>query len=84
MRNLVPDKILERKDKKGFVTPGEIKWLRGPLKELLEIDYKNLSFLSSGKIRTVVNDFNYGNYKNANLIWRIAMLNYWLKSNGTI
>ncbi|RME18789.1 MAG: asparagine synthase (glutamine-hydrolyzing), partial [Bacteroidetes bacterium] len=35
-KNELPKSIYERKDKKGFVTPGEIKWLRGPLKYLID------------------------------------------------
>jgi asparagine synthase (glutamine-hydrolysing) len=33
MKELLPSSVYERKDKKGFVTPGEISWVNGPLKE---------------------------------------------------
>ncbi len=81
LTGLVPDSILKRKDKKGFVTPGEIKWLRGPLKFLLNIDFSRIDFLSSSKVKDVIDGFNNGDNKNANLVWRIAMLNYWIKEN---
>ena len=28
LQSILPPKIINRKDKKGFVTPGEVKWLR--------------------------------------------------------
>ena len=32
MKDVLPDAIYKRKDKKGFVTPGEKRWVQGPLK----------------------------------------------------
>ncbi len=32
MQDVLPDAIYKRKDKKGFVTPGEQRWAQGPLK----------------------------------------------------
>lgn len=81
LKGLVPDTILNRKDKKGFVTPGEVKWLRGPLSHLLEIDYSKIDFISKNKAVKIIDDFKAGNNKNANLVWRIAILNYWIKLN---
>ena len=81
LSGMIPEAIINRKDKKGFVTPGEVKWLRGPLKHTLDMDYKKLDFLAAPRLKSLVADFNNGNNKNANLVWRVAMLNYWLKSN---
>jgi asparagine synthase (glutamine-hydrolysing) len=81
LNGIVPDSIINRKDKKGFVTPGEIKWLRGPLKHLLNVDYSNLDFVSKTKTKSILDDFIAGNNKNANFVWRIAVLNYWKKLN---
>ena len=39
LEKVLPNDIAFRKDKQGFTTPGETKWLRGPLKHLLEVDY---------------------------------------------
>ncbi|MGB0850861.1 MAG: asparagine synthase (glutamine-hydrolyzing), partial [Bacteroidia bacterium] len=33
LKEVLPTEIYERKDKKGFVTSGEIKWVEGPLKK---------------------------------------------------
>lgn len=32
MKDFLPAAVYERKDKKGFVTPGEVKWVKGALK----------------------------------------------------
>jgi asparagine synthase (glutamine-hydrolysing) len=32
LKDVLPSEIYKRKDKKGFVTPGEFKWVKGPLK----------------------------------------------------
>ncbi len=81
MKGTTPDSILERTDKKGFTTPGEVKWLRGPLKHLLEKE--NLQYLSAvcnmPKVEKLVAEFQAGSNKNASMVWRLAMLNTWLK-----
>ena len=76
----LPPKITWRTDKKGFVTPGEVLWLRGSMKHLLELDYAELSFVDQKKCKRVIDDFKKGNNKQANLVWRLAHLNYWLKN----
>jgi len=80
MKNLLPEKVYNRKDKKGFVTPGETNWLRSSLKHLLELNYNRLDFLDISKVKKVVGDYKNGDNKNANLVWRIATLNYWLNN----
>jgi asparagine synthase (glutamine-hydrolysing) len=81
MEGVLPKEIQWRTDKKGFVTPGEILWLRGSLAHLLEIDYTQLSFLDKTKTKNIIEDFKKGNNKFATLVWRIATLNHWLKNN---
>ncbi|HRH66882.1 MAG TPA: asparagine synthase (glutamine-hydrolyzing) [Bacteroidia bacterium] len=78
MKGVLPDAIINRKDKKGFVTPGEVKWLRGPLKFLLDTDFKKLDNLHHQKTRKLIDDFNSGENSHANLVWRVALLNYWI------
>ena len=80
LRPVLPEAIANRKDKKGFVTPGEIKWLNGPLKFLLDIDYKNLPGLKEEKTKRVVDEYKLGNTAKAPFVWRIACLDYWLKN----
>ena len=79
-KSYLPQKIYSRKDKKGFVTPGEIRWLRGPLKNSFE---KNFEFppeinLINQKINQLKKEYLTGNDKNSKLVWRLNFLNRWL------
>lgn len=80
MRGIIPDNIANRMDKKGFVTPGEVKWLRGPLKHLIDdIDYTTLNMLNTTKTKELIEAYKKGDNLNAKLIWRVATLNQWYK-----
>lgn len=79
MKNILPTAIYSRTDKKGFVTPGEVKWLRGNLKNLLDVNFKEVDFLNQKVISKLVTAFKNGDDKHANLVWRITALNYWLQ-----
>ncbi len=78
MRDLMPPAITDRKDKKGFVTPGEVKWLRGPLSFLLDQNFKDIDFLQNDKVKLLIDDFKRGDNKNANLVWRLVVLRWWM------
>jgi asparagine synthase (glutamine-hydrolysing) len=78
LAGILPDAICRRSDKKGFVTPGEIKWLRGPLSHLLETDFKRLDFIDSGLAQRLMKDFRQGENRYANLVWRLVVLDYWV------
>jgi len=80
LKSILPSKIAGRMDKKGFVTPGEIKWLRGPLKNLTKIDLTKIDFIDENKPRKVIKNFENGDNKNATLMWRICTLNHWLNN----
>jgi asparagine synthase (glutamine-hydrolysing) len=79
MNGILPDAITNRTDKKGFVTPGEIKWLRGPLKFLLDQRFDDIPFLSAEKCKLLIQEFKAGNNKNTNLVWRLVTLKYWME-----
>lgn len=79
LADILPEAVSKRKDKKGFVTPGEVKWLRGPLNNLTEINYSNLPFLRKSTVSKLMEDYKNGDNSKAVLIWRIASLNYWLQ-----
>jgi asparagine synthase (glutamine-hydrolysing) len=81
LQSILPQKIVNRKDKKGFVTPGEVKWLRGPLKFLLDSNFSNLSMLNQSKLKSVIDNYKAGDNSQAVFVWRIAMLNYWIENN---
>jgi len=81
LEGILPEKIAKRTDKKGFVTPGEVKWLRGPLKDLL--DFNRLTHLGDicdmDKVKSLLEKFNIGDNSNAPLVWRLIALNEWRK-----
>ncbi|MBL7943008.1 MAG: asparagine synthase (glutamine-hydrolyzing) [Flavobacteriales bacterium] len=80
LSGVLPDAIRDRTDKKGFVTPGEIRWLRAGLSRLLNADrVKSLPFIHSGRVDEVLDGFRKGNNRYAALAWRIMALNEWLR-----
>jgi asparagine synthase (glutamine-hydrolysing) len=78
LKGILPEAIAGRRDKKGFVTPGEVKWLRGPLSFLLDQQFSDIDFLNQSKVREVLADFKRGDNRQANLVWRLAVLHYWM------
>ncbi|HWB63311.1 MAG TPA: asparagine synthase (glutamine-hydrolyzing) [Chitinophagales bacterium] len=79
LKPVLPQAIYERKDKKGFVTPGEILWLNGPLKFLLDIDYNALGFMNTDVVKGEIERYKAGDTSNGKMVWRIAATHYWLK-----
>lgn len=80
LKNVLPERIVNRKDKKGFVTPGETKWLRGPLSHLMDINYSNLPFLRKELVSSIMEKHRKGDNSKSVLAWRIATLNYWIEN----
>ena len=80
MKEILPQEVYARKDKKGFVTPGEIEWLNGPLKFLLDIDYKKMDWINTVEAKRIVDAYKQGNTSNASLVWKLACMDYWLKN----
>lgn len=76
---ILPAAITWRRDKKGFVTPGEVLWMNGALKSHLmdvpwtfpagTVDEKRALALKKG--------YEKGNMKHAQMVWRLAVLAYW-------
>jgi asparagine synthase (glutamine-hydrolysing) len=80
LKKVLPQAVYERKDKKGFVTPGEVRWLNGPLKFLMDIDYDRLPFMNVLLVKKEIEKYKSGNTSNASFVWRIACLHYWIKN----
>jgi len=80
LKGVLPEAIVNRKDKKGFVTPGETKWLRGPLHHLVDINYSNLPFLRKDLVKNIMEKHRNGDNSKSVLAWRIATLNYWIQN----
>lgn len=82
LRDILPQQVYARRDKKGFVTPGEVEWLNGPLAHLLQIDYSALEWLHVGRARQLVDAYRAGHRTHAKLVWKIAALHYWVQNNS--
>ncbi len=80
LKDVLPEAIVNRKDKKGFVTPGETKWLRGPLNHLMDINYANFPFLRKDLVKLIMDKHLKGDNSKSVLAWRIATLNYWIQN----
>ena len=80
LKDVLPQKVYERKDKKGFVTPGEVKWLNGPLSFLLDIDYTRFDWMKKEELKKLVKNYRSGDLSKAGLVWRVACTHYWLKN----
>jgi asparagine synthase (glutamine-hydrolysing) len=79
LKEVLPEAIARRRDKKGFVTPGETKWMRGPLAFLGEIRYENLPFLDRKVVEGIMDRHRKGDNSISTLAWRIGTLNYWMQ-----
>ena len=80
LKPVLPKAVYERKDKKGFVTPGEVKWLGGPLKHLLDIDYNQFDWMKRTELKSMVAQYKKGDTRKAAFVWRLAATDYWLKN----
>lgn len=77
MRGIVPDEIIDRKDKIGFEAPEKDIVLK--LHKLNKINFEILEkykFLNVDKIRKYVN-YNLENNKYNNVIWRLIIFSNW-------
>jgi len=80
MRGIVPDEVLDRKDKTGFITPGHIAWLRGSVSHLLEGDWKELDgYVDKARLMKIIGSYQLGDNSNALFVWRLAMLRSFLR-----
>jgi asparagine synthase (glutamine-hydrolysing) len=80
LKPVLPKAVYERKDKKGFVTPGEVKWLNGPLRFLLDIDYNQFHWMNKSALQAVVEQYKKGDTSKAAFVWRLATTDYWMKN----
>ena len=76
MRGIVPDEILDRRDKVGFTTP-EFEWLKDfrQLDPAWLIDEPELSFMRHDIIREKINQVLLGNAPYSSQVWR--WINYY-------
>ena len=78
LRGLVPDEIIDRKDKVGFETP-QGDWLNGLVKQNPEIldGIETISFLNPHRTRKFLQEFNPNLASQSSLMWRTYNLIRW-------
>jgi asparagine synthase (glutamine-hydrolysing) len=81
MQDYLPEKITFRRDKKGFVTPGENKWLRQSLRWLLDWDYRMFDGFDIARLKKINSQYRAGDNSLALLVWRLSALQYWMKGD---
>ncbi|MFN8209101.1 MAG: asparagine synthase (glutamine-hydrolyzing) [Bacteroidales bacterium] len=84
LRELVPQPILERKDKVGFLAPGEHFWLRGGMREMVSDLFCSRHFLERGiydhrKIRKAWELYLGGDTRKGSIIWKVMALETWFR-----
>jgi asparagine synthase (glutamine-hydrolysing) len=82
MKPMLPEAIYARKDKKGFVTPGELRWLAGPLSHLLEQDLSVIPGMRKDKLKALIADYKAGDRSRSKLVWSLAATCYWLRHHA--
>lgn len=81
-KDILPEKIYNRKDKKGFPTPIE-HWFRGELKRDLEKIFSSKDFgfggiLDAEKVRKIFKEHLAGEDR-SRILWRALTVYFWLK-----
>jgi asparagine synthase (glutamine-hydrolysing) len=86
LEGFLPKAIAARVDKQGLLGREIVVWLRGPLRHLMEspIDFDRLPFLNRDKTEALIDGFKSGSNAQADLVWRLVSLNYWLKLNDRL
>lgn len=81
MRGLVPDAVLDRKDKTGFITPGHTKWLRGALSHRVHESWDVVyPYVNPTMLNTVIRAYQNGDDRHALFVWRLVMLKAFVQS----
>lgn len=84
MENILPEKVKDRRDKMGFVTPEDI-WFRTILKnKIYEIINSKMfaerEFFNSNKIKEIFYNHCSGKSNESSIIWRSINLELWLET----
>jgi len=83
-RGMLPEKIRQRRDKRGFVTPGDA-WLRGPLREFARETFRSERFEDNGilfapRVRSLFEQFLEGKNRRGAEMWRYLSYAIWLET----
>lgn len=87
VKDVIPEKIFNRKDKIGFLSPQD-KWLKNELKDwtfskIFEGPVKSLSFYNLSEIKKTFDEFHNKEFSiDSSIIWRYSSLSQWLETFG--
>ena len=84
LKKIVPAEIMERKDKIGFLAPGENFWLRNEWKDFAISTFQSAEFKSRGlfdhkKIDSEYERYLHGENRNAKKLWQVLMMELWFR-----
>jgi asparagine synthase (glutamine-hydrolysing) len=79
LEGILPSAIAEQRVKQQFRGREITKWLTGPLGYLAEarFDFDRLRILDPHRVETLLRRFKGGDVRQANMVWKLAVLNYW-------
>jgi asparagine synthase (glutamine-hydrolysing) len=84
LKKIVPAEIMGRKDKVGFLAPGENFWLRNEWKDFATSTFQSTEFKSRGifdykKINSAYDRYLSGENRNAKKLWQVLMMELWFR-----
>lgn len=85
LKGVVPVEILERKDKLGFLAPGEEYWMRNELKgfyaEMLQsASFKQRGIFNQKMISQLYQKYLQGDNSNCRMLWMVMSLEIWFRT----
>lgn len=84
LKKVVPVEIMDRKDKTGFLAPGENFWLRNEWKDLTlttfqSAEFKNRGIFDHNRINSEYQRYLQGDNTNAKKLWQVLMMEFWFR-----
>jgi len=88
MKGLVPDAVRKRKDKVGYLAPGEFFWLKKEMREFVESllaspDFRNRSLYRHRKIGQMYADLLAGKTGDEKRLWNVVALEMWFRNQNS-
>ena len=87
MEGIVPNEVIQRKDKVGYLAPGEFFWMKNEMKAFFEnilnsADFKNRDIYNHHTITKKYKNMLAGKTGDEKTLWNIMSLEIWFKSQG--
>jgi asparagine synthetase B (glutamine-hydrolysing) len=87
MEGIVPNSVIQRKDKVGYLAPGEFFWMKNEMKSFFEnilnsSDFKNRDIYNHHTITKKYKKMLAGKTGDEKTLWNVMSLETWFKSQG--